>query len=42
MIEKSEYIEDDTLNQKEIVDETESTLIDDIVGKEYTDIFIPN
>lgn len=42
MIEKSEYIEDDLLINKEIVDETETNLIDDITSKKYEDIFVPN
>lgn len=42
MIEKSEYVEDDQLLKKEIVDETETHLIDDIINKEYTDIFVPD
>lgn len=40
MIEKSEFIEDDEMG-KDIVDENDTTLIDDIITKEYDDIFIP-
>lgn len=41
MIEKSEYIEGDNVNDKEIVDDADGNLIDDIMNKEYEDIFVP-
>ena len=41
MIEKSEYIEDETVEKQEIIEETENKLIDNVMKLNQEDIFIP-
>lgn len=40
MIEKSEYIEEEGVT-KDIVDDSGTTLIDDVIGKKHEDVFVP-
>lgn len=42
MIERSEYIQDEKQIHKSVMDDSEMHLINDIVSKEYDDIFVPD